>query len=124
MEKYTWISVTFGNVKKMARVRINGKDAGTIWTAPWQVDITGMVQSKNNQLEIEVVNLWPNRLIGDEQLPDDGIRNGQWPDWLTKGIPRNSGRYTFTTFKHYRKDAPLLASGLIGPVTIRTSHDE
>ncbi|MDR2037678.1 MAG: glycosyl hydrolase [Bacteroidales bacterium] len=115
------IYLNLGKVKNMARVRINGKEAGTIWTTPWQVDITGMVRSKNNQLEIEVVNLWPNRLIGDEQLPDDGIRNGQWPDWITKGTPRNSGRYTFSTYKHYHKDSPLLESGLMGPVTIWTS---
>jgi hypothetical protein len=58
-------------------------------------------------------------LIGDEQLPDDGIKNEQWPDWLLKGQPRTSGRFTFTSFKHYEKDAPLFASGLLGPVTIQ-----
>jgi len=107
-----------GTVKIMARVRLNGKDLGVVWTHPWQVDITQSVKSKGNQLEIEVVNLWPNRLIGDEFLPDDGIQNWQWPDWLKEGKPRTSGRYTFTTRKHYTKDSPLFESGLLGPVTI------
>ena len=107
-----------GKVSNMARVRLNGRDLGVVWTAPWSVDITKAVKAKGNQLEIEVVNLWPNRLIGDEQLPDDGIRRGQWPDWLKEGKPRTSSRYTFTTFKHYSKDSPLLESGLIGPVTV------
>jgi hypothetical protein len=60
-----------------------------------------------------------NRLIGDEHLSDDGIKDGQWPDWITNGTPRTSGRYTFATFKHYSKDSPLFKSGLLGPVTIQ-----
>ncbi len=107
-----------GEVKNMARVRLNGKDLGVVWTSPLRVDITEVVKSNGNQLTIEVANLWPNRLIGDEQLPDDGIKDGQWPEWLTKGQPRTSGRYTFTTWRHYSKDLPLLSSGLLGPVRI------
>jgi len=112
-----------GVVKNMARIRINGKEAGTVWTSPWQLDITNFVKRKNNELEIEVVNLWPNRLIGDEQLPFDGIERRQWPEWLTKGESRTSGRYTFTTYRHFRKDSPLLESGLIGPVTLLTESN-
>jgi hypothetical protein len=97
---------------------LNGQDLGVVWTAPWRVEITKALKLKDNQLEIEVVNLWPNRLIGDEQLPDDGIRNGEWPEWLKDGGPRTSGRYTFTTYKHFTKESPLLESGLLGPVTI------
>ena len=108
-----------GEVKNIARVKLNGYDLGVVWTAPWKVDITGALKEKNNQLEIEVANLWPNRLIGDEQLPDDGIKDGQWPDWLLNGRQRTSGRFTFATFKHYEKNSPLLKSGLIGPVTIQ-----
>ncbi|HRQ51226.1 MAG TPA: hypothetical protein PLR74_11855, partial [Agriterribacter sp.] len=90
--------------------------------APWQVDITDVVKQKDNELEIAVANLWSNRLIGDEQLPDDGIKNGQWPEWLLLGKARTSGRDTFATYKHYTKDAPLLSSGLIGPVTIQQAE--
>ncbi|MDR2858882.1 MAG: glycosyl hydrolase, partial [Mediterranea sp.] len=111
-----WLDL--GNVKNMARVKLNGKNLGVVWTAPWRVDITGVVKPKGNQLEIEVVNLWANRLIGDEQLPDDGIRDGQFPQWLLDGTPRTSGRYTFATWKHYRKSSALLESGLLGPVSI------
>ncbi|WP_343303536.1 glycosyl hydrolase [Chitinophaga niabensis] len=109
-----------GEVKNLARIRLNGKDLGVLWTAPWRVDITAALQ-KNNLLEIEVVNLWPNRLIGDAKLPDDGVKNGQWPAWLLEGKKRTSGRYTFTTYSPYKPDSPLLPSGLTGPVTIRTS---
>lgn len=109
-----------GEVKNLARVRLNGKDLGVLWTAPWRVDITAALQ-KNNLLEIEVVNLWPNRLIGDAKLPDDGVKNGQWPAWLLEGKKRTSGRYTFTTYSPYKPDSPLLPSGLTGPVTIKVS---
>lgn len=107
-----------GEVNNMARVKLNGKDLGVVWTAPWKVDITDALKQKNNKLEIAVANLWPNRLIGDEQLPDDGIKDGRWPAWLLNARPRTSGRFTFTTFKSYQKDSMLFQSGLIGPVTI------
>lgn len=111
-----------GEVNNMARIRLNGKDIGTVWTAPWKVDISEAIRGQENKLEIEVSNLWPNRLIGDEQLPDDEIKNGQWPQWLLNNKSRTSGRYSFTTFKHYNKDSPLIRSGLIGPVTIERSE--
>ena len=118
VSKNARIYLDLGKVKNMARVRLNGHDLGVVWTYPWSVDITKAIKSKGNQLEIEVVNLWANRLIGDEQLPEDGIRRGQLPEWLSEGKPRTSGRYTFTTFRHFTKDSPLLESGLIGPVTV------
>ena len=107
-----------GEVNNMARVRINGKNMGVVWTAPYQLNIRDALVSGENQIDIEVANLWPNRLIGDEQSPDDGIKNNQWPEWLVKNRARTSGRYTFTTGKFYGKDSPLLKSGLIGPVRI------
>ena len=107
-----------GTVREIARVRLNGQDLGIVWTAPWRVEITEVVRPRENRLEIEVANLWPNRLIGDEELPDDGIQKGRWPDWLLKGTPRTSGRYTFTTNRYYKKGDPLLPSGLLGPVSV------
>ena len=94
---------------------------GVVWTAPFRIKITDAVVSGDNQVDIEVANLWPNRLIGDEKKPDDGIKDGKWPDWLLNGKPRTSDRYTFTTYKHYKADSPLLKSGLIGPVKIMTA---
>ncbi len=108
-----------GEIRDMGSVQLNGKDLGVVWTAPRRVDITGVVREKNNQLVIGVANRWPNRLIGDAQLPDDGVRGGQWPAWLTDGEKRKGDRYTFTTYQPYTKDSPLLPSGLLGPVTIQ-----
>jgi hypothetical protein len=105
-------------VKNLARVRLNGRDLGVVWTAPWEVRITGLVRPAGNRLEIEVANLWINRLIGDEQLPDDGVQGGRWPEWILNGTPRPSQRFTFTTHRFYKEDDPLQPSGLLGPVTI------
>lgn len=113
--------MNLGEVKNMARVKLNGNDLGVVWTAPWQVEITDYVKNENNILEIDVANLWINRLIGDELLPDDGIKNSQWPDWLLNNTPRTSGRYTFTTHRYYKKYNPLVMSGLLGPVVIQKS---
>ena len=79
-----------------------------------------------NKLVVKVTNLWPNRLIGDEQLPPDcewqGKQLKEWPQWLLEGKPSPTGRLTFTTWHHYTKDSPLLESGLLGPVTLRTAE--
>jgi len=72
------------------------------------------------------VNLWPNRLIGDEQLPEDSERNPdgtlkQWPQWVLDGKPSPSGRFTFTSWRLWKKNDALLESGLIGPVQLWTT---
>ncbi|MDR2361133.1 MAG: glycosyl hydrolase [Prevotellaceae bacterium] len=123
-EKGGKLYLDLGKVKNIARVRLNGKNLGVAWTAPWRVDISDAVKAKDNALEIEVVNLWPNRLTGDEQLPYDGPEHNRWPEWLLEGKPRTSGRYTFTSFRHYNKDSQLLESGLMGPVELRIENQE
>ena len=109
-----------GEVRNMARIKVNGIDNGILWTAPWQVDVTGSLKKEDNILEIEVANLWINRLIGDENEPWDGVKYGKWPEWLINGKERESKRYTFTTHRFYKKGDPLNESGLLGPVTIKT----
>ncbi len=114
--------LNLGKVNVMARVKLNGKDLGIIWTTPMEVEITDIVKEKNNDLEIEVVNLWSNRLIGDEAFEDDGIKHGQWPDWVVNKEQRPSKRFTFSSWSHYTKDSPLQSSGLLGPVTIKVQE--
>jgi hypothetical protein len=119
------LHLDLGRVKNFAEVRLNGRDLGILWKAPFRVDVTGHLKPGTNRLSVKVTNLWPNRLIGDEQLPEEGEWNGdsirKWPEWLTQGKPRpESGRYTFTTWRFYHKDSPLLESGLLGPVTVRS----
>ena len=50
-------------------------------------------------VNIEVTNLWVNRMIGDQQ------------PWSMK-------KYTFADFMPYKADSPLLPSGLLGPVRL------
>ncbi|MBE7177468.1 MAG: glycosyl hydrolase [Mucilaginibacter polytrichastri] len=114
-EKYM---LDLGEVKNLARVRVNGRELAVLWTAPWRVDITPALKKKGNVLEVDVVNLWPNRLIGDASLPDDGVKDGKWPDWLLNGQPRPGKRYTFASHQFYNEKSPLLPSGLMGPVRI------
>ena len=120
-----WLDL--GVVKNLARVRLNGHDLGIFWCSPWQAEITDFVKPSGNTLEIAVVNLWPNRLIGDEQLsPDCEFGKGgnliRLPDWFVKKEPRPTpGRYTFATWRHFAKDSALLPSGLMGPVSIMRS---
>lgn len=115
-----------GRVEVIAQVRINGRDMGTLWKEPYRIDVTDALHGGANDLEIRVTNLWPNRIIGDEQLPPEnqyatGADHGilRIPDWYMNGQPKPAGgRITFDTWQFYHKDDPLLESGLLGPVRL------
>ena len=92
------VLLDLGEVRELATVTINGRPVGTSWHAPHRLDITDALRPGKNQLEIRVVNLWPNRLIGDKQP-------GAKPIAVAPQSP-------------YRADSPLLPSGLLGPVTL------
>ena len=93
-------SISLGDVANLARVRLNGKDLGSVWCRPWRVAVPhGVWREGENVLEIEVANLWHNRLIGDASLPAEK-------------------RLTRTTVNPYGKNEPLRRSGLFGPVVL------
>jgi len=113
-----------GKVAVMAEVKLNGRDLGVLWKPPFRVDITDAMKPGDNALEVRVTNLWINRQIGDEQLPEDSDRNPngtlkEWPKWLLQDKPSPSGRFTFSTWRLWKKDDPLAESGLLGPVQVR-----
>ncbi|MDR1562726.1 MAG: glycoside hydrolase family 2 [Dysgonamonadaceae bacterium] len=89
-----------GKVVAMAKVKINGQYAGGVWTAPYRVDVTPFVKSGKNEVEIEVVGTWANRIIGDRKLPVEQrkLHIGRGPD------------------------GDLYESGLLGPVKIVTGY--
>jgi hypothetical protein len=94
---HLWLDL--GNVKNIAEVYLNGKSLGTLWKAPFRIDMEGALQPGPNTLEVKVTNLWVNRMIGDRQ-------------------PNVQKQYTFTSPTFYKAESALLPSGLIGPVQI------
>jgi len=117
-ESQSAIYLDLGVVKNVARVRLNGRDLGVVWTAPWQIEITGALKPGANELEIEVANLWPNRLIGDAAQPKDSrltvtnVRTYDTMSSATYGCNKCEER------ERTGKPAALLPSGLLGPVLI------
>ena len=121
-----------GAVHVIAEVKLNGKELGILWKPPFQVEITDAVHSGENELEVRVVNLWPNRLIGDDLLaPDCKWKAGfmdsevisEWPSWLANNQPSPTGRVTFAAWRLWTKNDSLLVSGLLGPVRIVSVAD-
>jgi len=92
-----WLDL--GDVRELAEVKVNGQSCGIIWTPPFRADITGAVKPGENKLEIEVVNFWPNRIIGDASLLPDQ-------------------RFTKTNIRNLKANTALMESGLLGPVRI------
>ncbi len=115
-----------GRVLVIAQATLNGHDLGILWKPPFCADITDTVRAGTNDLAVSVVNLWPNRLIGDDHLPEDsewvpqhwGAVVRRYPKWLLENKPSPTGRLTFATWKHWNKNDPLLESGLLGPVRV------
>ena len=90
-----------GQAMVMAKVKVNGKYAGGVWTSPYRIDVTDYVKDGENTLEVMVVNNWMNRLIGDARLPEQD-------------------RITWTNVQSWNADSHLQPSGLIGPVRLLT----
>ena len=88
-----------GNVANMAEVFVNGISCGTVWTAPYRVDISKAIKQGSNELKIEVVNAWANRMIGDARLPVEK-------------------RSSSTVYPFKMEGKPLLQAGLLGPVRL------
>ena len=100
IDEYTRpVYLSLGKVYNLATVRINGIDCGTVWTAPYELDVTKALKKGNNTLEVEVTNTWANAINGADKStpPFPGI----WTD----------GKYRM-------KENILLPAGLLGPVKI------
>lgn len=95
--------LNLGTVRELACVSINGISCGTLWKEPYRVDVTNAVRPGENSLEITVINPWINRLIGDKQ-------------------PSCTDKIAFTSYDWFKKDSPLHAAGLIGPVGLEVEE--
>jgi alpha-L-rhamnosidase len=94
------VLLDLGIIKEIAELSVNGHAVGgVLWKPPYQADVTGLLKQGENRIEIKVTNLWPNRIIGDQQ-------------------PNAQKQYTWTDYRPYTKNSPPLESGLLGPVTI------
>ncbi len=97
-----------GELKDFAEVRLNGKKLGTLWCAPWRIEITEAVKPTGNFLEVDVINLWANRVIGDLGLP---AKNRY-------ATTHDAFRFDFLTAK-----TPLLKFRLFRPVKLYLAAD-
>lgn len=94
------IVLDLGTVRELAQVSINGEAVGgVLWKPPFRADLTNRLKPGVNRIEVQITNLWPNRMIGDLQ-------------------PGATRTYTFAGIRPFKKESPLMESGLLGPVEI------
>jgi len=100
-----WL-LDLGRVETSARVRVNDRNIGTLWCAPFRIDLGGYLHPGRNRLEIEVTNLAANH------VRDLDRRGVAWKYFYDANV----------VGKDYRPlDAagwPPVASGLLGPVSL------
>ncbi|UZR98829.1 glycosyl hydrolase [Chondrinema litorale] len=95
-----------GDVRESARVWVNDKEVGILWSVPFQVRIGDYLKAGKNAIKIEVTNLMANRII---DLDKKGI------EWM------NYHEINFVDLNYKPFDASnweLQPSGLLGPVGI------
>jgi hypothetical protein len=95
--KRKWV-LDLGEVHELAVVFLDGRSLGTVWHAPFTVDLPADLKPGTHGLEIRVDNLWVNRLVGDKQPGATAV--------------------AFAPQSPYSANSPLMPSGLIGPVRI------
>jgi hypothetical protein len=100
LEKSEIIVLDFDNIQETARVLVNGNDCGILWNPPYQTDISAYLSEGENDISIELINTWNNRLVGDVRNPDQK-------------------QYTNTNIKNKFVNGELLDSGIIGKAFIR-----
>ncbi|MGH7951154.1 MAG: glycosylhydrolase-like jelly roll fold domain-containing protein [Limisphaerales bacterium] len=105
LEKNRQLWLDLGDVREIAQVELNGKNLGILWKPPFSVDIRRAAKPGANQLVVRVTNFWPNRIIGDQFLPENE-------------------RVTRTNIRQLTKSTPLMPSGLLGPVRLTTVADQ
>ncbi|MDR1790041.1 MAG: hypothetical protein LBR12_06885, partial [Opitutaceae bacterium] len=130
----TRVFLDLGDVADLARVTLNGRDLGTLWQAPFAVDVTAACRAGKNALSVAVANRWVNRLIGDEKLPPDAVYSARGntrdalaafpPWWGDAAAEARRARRSFATWRHYTAESPLVKSGLGGPVRLRFFRKE
>ncbi len=116
--------IDLGVVNDIARVKLNGKEIGVVWCAPWRIDVSSALKEGENNLEIEVANRWVNRLLGDKSELEEYTRTVKFDNGLMGGQEYKAGRYTFTTksaMRSFKFEEPL-SSGLLGPVTVQQAE--
>ncbi len=99
------VVLDLGNLWTVARVQVNGQDAGTLWKAPYRLEVTAWLRPGANHLMVEVANTWSNRLVGDAKLP------------AAKRVARTNITRSGTPGLPW-SEVPLRESGLLGPVQL------
>ena len=124
--KNTRWTLDLGEVRDVASVSLNGGKSICLLEPPYRIDATDLLVQGENTIEIDVVNCWPNRLIGDARArasgraPEPRSPLGNWPDWVIEDKVRTTAPFTWSTYRDaYSASDALLPAGMLGPVILR-----
>jgi hypothetical protein len=104
------IYLDLGDLSHVAEVWLNEQHLGITWAKPYRFDVTDALKPGINTLKIEVANTWSNRLTGDAVTGEEYTKT-HVAATVIAGIPN---------LRFPWKEAPLIPSGIFGPVTLTT----
>jgi hypothetical protein len=92
-------AIDLGKVDGLASIKLNGQKLEILWRYPYRSNVSGWIKNGKNIMEIELINCWWNRLVGDQQPGEIPVTSTAYVDW--------------------KSDSPLLPSGISGPVRLK-----
>lgn len=87
-----------GKVDMIAVLRVNGKEVATLWSEPYEADLSDYLKKGENTIEVDVTSTWFNRLVYDASQAEADRKT-----WVLHGPS---------------KSQPLRSTGLMGPVLL------
>lgn len=96
------VELELGRLWSIGEVWINGQSMGVVWAPPFSVDCTAALRDGENEIVVEVLGTWHNRLVGEAR--------GE--------LPKKTRTNIVVSQRKPWKDLEPIEAGLFGPVRL------
>ena len=104
------IELDLGRLWAIGEVTVNGQPLGVVWTPPFRVDVTNALRDGVNEVVVDVVGTWHNRLVGEAR--------GLVPRWTKTNVTQSQRGLGRELQVGPWKNLDPIEAGLFGPVRL------